>query len=582
MLWMIFFCLAVAVLGFMTLITVVGALRRAAGYKALLGTMLAGVLIAAFLLFLPVYIQVLRDSNSGLLEAVLVAIHSVLKLFTIDGDFLMVSQQLAALPGWLCTAYGALLSLLFLLVPVLASVYVLSFFTRVKQTFILLTSRRRPIYLFSDLNDKSLTLAEDVTKGRRALVVFADVFRKQEEQSRDWMIRAERLGALCFSDDAVVLYTRYFRDYSSKTPYIRLLFIGEDENENVHQTTEVAKTLDGEKPTTVFVFTNQPEAETLLSAVACPSDKVQFRLISDARRVAYDLMEREGYELLYKSAAEDKTMSVVVLGMGRHGAELVKILSWMGQMDGYRLQIHVFDRDPMAPSRFASQCPELVSPPSVGEGMPYHDITIHAPADVTTSEFDKIILSLPAVTCVLVAMGDDSRNINTAIKMRQLCARMGWHPPVRALIYDAWRADCVSQLRTYQNAPYDIGCFGGLTDTYSKDLVDGSDNEQEAYRLHSMWSDGGWRNEYEYRSSMAMVMHKGMRSRCGIPGNDRAPADRTVYENEALRRLEHRRWVAYMRSEGYCYGPVRDALAKLHPLMIPYGMLPEQEKTKDV
>ena len=60
----------------------------------------------------------------------------------------------------------------------------------------------------------------------------------------------------------------------------------------------------------------------------------------------------------------------------------------------------------------------------------------------------------------------------------------------------------------------------------------------------------------------------------------------TPKELEDLAILEHRRWCAYIRSEGYQTGGTAqsrkiDTLAKLHYCLIPYDQLPENEKTKD-
>ena len=51
---------------------------------------------------------------------------------------------------------------------------------------------------------------------------------------------------------------------------------------------------------------------------------------------------------------------------------------------------------------------------------------------------------------------------------------------------------------------------------------------------------------------------------------------------EKLKEQEHRRWNAYMRSEGFIYNEKRFDLGKMHPDLRPYSALPSSEKNKDI
>ena len=45
--------------------------------------------------------------------------------------------------------------------------------------------------------------------------------------------------------------------------------------------------------------------------------------------------------------------------------------------------------------------------------------------------------------------------------------------------------------------------------------------------------------------------------------------------------LEHNRWMRNQYLHGWAYGPVRDNMQKIHPLMVPYEALPDHQKDKD-
>ena len=66
-----------------------------------------------------------------------------------------------------------------------------------------------------------------------------------------------------------------------------------------------------------------------------------------------------------------------------------------------------------------------------------------------------------------------------------------------------------------------------------------------------------------------------------LSGLHKSWMNRSAEEIASIARLEHRRWNAYMRSEGFCYSPRRNDLAKTHNLLIPFDKLTEDEKRKD-
>ena len=45
---------------------------------------------------------------------------------------------------------------------------------------------------------------------------------------------------------------------------------------------------------------------------------------------------------------------------------------------------------------------------------------------------------------------------------------------------------------------------------------------------------------------------------------------------------QHNAWMADKTAAGWVYGPVKDADTKQHPCMVPYALLPEHQRAKDV
>lgn len=44
----------------------------------------------------------------------------------------------------------------------------------------------------------------------------------------------------------------------------------------------------------------------------------------------------------------------------------------------------------------------------------------------------------------------------------------------------------------------------------------------------------------------------------------------------------HERWLQHKLKQGWKHGPVKDAAARRHPCMVPYEMLPEEQRRKDM
>lgn len=90
-----------------------------------------------------------------------------------------------------------------------------------------------------------------------------------------------------------------------------------------------------------------------------------------------------------------------------------------------------------------------------------------------------------------------------------------------------------------------------------------------------------WKYDYNYLSSIASVIHAKLKRECNVLGIEKTPEERTEPEKVFFREMEHRRWNAYVRSEGFVYNKKREKLAKTHHLLIPFADLPFEEQIKD-
>ena len=555
----------------------------------LFNALFAGAFIASVLMFYPIHHETVGGSLTGNAHAALLSVFNAMQIFTIGCDYEIVEASMQACPEYLVAAYRIWASVLLVIAPVFTFGFVLSLFKNLSAYANYRFAYFKDAYVFSELNAKSLALASDIrANDKHAAIIFTDIFEEEEESGFELLEEAKQLRAICFKNDITVI--NFYKH--SKKSQICFFTIGVDETENLNQSLRLIERYKTRENTRLYVFSTSKASEALLSA----ADKgaIRVRRINEVRSLINRVLYEDGAQLFTNAvAAEDgvKDITAVVIGLGRHGTEMVKALSWFGQMDGYRIEIHAFDKDPLAREKLEAIAPELMSERYNGvavAGEAQYRICVHAGVDTQTITFAKEIAQLQKATYVLVALGNDEWNVNTALDVRMYFARMGIHPVIQAIVYNSQQKKALQNIRNFKGQSYDIAFIGDKESSYSREMIMESELEQTALQRHLKWGkeDDFWNYEYNYRSSVASAIHMRARILCGIAAADKREDELTVAERDAIETLEHRRWNAYMRAEGYVYSGSKDPasrndLAKMHHDLVDYASLSEEDKRKD-
>ena len=570
--------------------------RREKGPKwSVFRFLFAGVFLASFVMFLPVQIEIAGTTLFDVERAVVLSVFHAIQMLAAGGEFKLITENMTTCAASLQVWYQGWAAVLFAVTPVFSFGFVLSLFKNLSAHFLYGIAFFKDTYVFSELNERSLALARDIKKNsqsgerrRPVAIVFNDVFEDDKESTYELIDAAKQLGAICFKKDILAVNYRFHSPNKS----IYFYTIGVNETENLNQTLKLIDLYRDRENTRIYVFSIKIESELLLAVV----DKGQIKVhrINEVR----SLVNRELYErghVLFDTArvSEDgtKKISAIVVGMGNHGTEMVKALAWYGQMDGYSLEIHAFDRDPLAEEKFVALAPELMSPQFNGQNIPgeaQYRITIHPDTDVTTRTFAKAIEEITDATYVFVALGNDDVNINTAVALRTYFERMKIKPIIQAVVYNAQQKKALEGITNYRKQAYDIQFIGDTESSYTEKVIMESDLEGEALERHRKWGkeEEFWTYEYNYRSSVAAALHLRARIHCGIPGADKEEGALTAEEKAIIEPLEHRRWNAYMRADGYVFSQSTDSssrndLGKMHNDLVAFERLHEDEKRKD-
>ncbi|MEE1086666.1 MAG: hypothetical protein U0L05_05810 [Schaedlerella sp.] len=544
-----------------------------------------GLTVSSIILFIPVYAQILNKGQFYEEKVFLLSLHNTLRLFLVDGDFQIIIENVVYAQEEIRAAYSLLAAVLFVVAPFLTFGVVLSFFKNVSAYKEFLLGYASDAFIFSELNEKSIEFARDLKKrNKKRMIIFTDVYVRNEETSYELSEQAREIGAITFKKDITVVN---FRMHSRKRQ-LNFFIIGEDDDENVKQTLLLSSRYCDRENISLYVFSTSTNSELLLGNAQ--RGKIKIRRINMVQSLISRTLYDNGIEIFNKAEEtekEEKLISAVVIGLGLHGTEMSKALPWFCQMDGYRFEMNVYDIAPNAESRFSALCPEMMDEKYNHDfetkGEAHYSIDIHSGMNVDTKEFWDSINRLESITYAFIALGDDEMNIRTAVNLRTLLEKKGMDARIDAVVYNVDKKEALSGITNYSGQPYKINFIGDIRSSYSEDVILVSEIEAIALARHLKWGqeEEFWKYEYNYRSSVASAIHRKLKIECGISGADKPVGERTEEELWALRELEHRRWNAYIRSEGFTYAPVRNNLAKTHHCLVAFDKLSQKDQEKD-
>ncbi len=517
-------------------------------------------------------------TNGHVAESVVQTFTQSLRAFTGEADYGVMRVTIHMAPAWMRTPYSYLLLAVQMAAPFLTVGFMLSLFKNISARLRLFLSRFRDIYVFSQLNERSLTMAKDLHKNHpKAKIFFADVYDTEDDAMAELALQVKEIGGVCFKQSITSIP---FRGQKGKVTFFA---IHDDESQNIHQSMKLLERYNHYPNTHLYLFSTGTEGEVLLSGMERGTMKV--RRVHVDRSLVFRLLYEQGASLF--DSAVNKEITAVVVGLDGRGMEMLKALSWFGQMDGYKLTIHAFDGAADAQSVFTAQCPELMS--MSGKQIPgesEYEIHIHGACPVDSQRFAQEILNIDA-TWVFVSSGSDEENIRIAAMLRTQFRRRGCNPQIRAVVADSGLFPALEKAANHVGQNYEIQPVGDLASCYTEAVIMQSDVEADAFRRHQGYCNGDadreedfWRLEYCYRSSVASAIHATARRKC-LEWAQIPESALTYEQRHGLEVLEHRRWNAYMRSEGYVYSENRDDLAKKHHNLVPFDALSSEDQRKD-
>lgn len=613
--------------------------RVISGYHILAG----GAFLSAWVLFFPICYEQFEASPPfpQVADALLISMHNAIRLFVVDNDIATVTDFVGA-DGWLSVGYTLLGAALFVLAPILTVGFILSFFKNLSSYARYLLSFNRVVHVFPCLNEQTVALAnslyaKSVREKRffRDVIIFTDVIDHEDEETYELIGQAMAIHAILFRKDIASLNLGHRRPRRQEMFFY---LIEEDETEKIRHATSIMEDYNF-KNVTLYIFSSSVQCRLLFDSR--PETNIRVIRINDIRALIYHELNLYGDRLFMNAARYNgNTISAMVIGLGKYGMEVLKTLVWYCQVSGFRLKIRAYEQKADAAESFRAQCPELMAlNRNEIEGEAHYDIEIFGGVDATANSFVGELEKVPDATYVFVCLGTDDRNILVSERVRTAYARINplFKPDIETIVYDSeikesmgmqWEVgrleaqdsdEGLTGIRNYKKQAYRIHMMGDLSSFYSYDTLINSKLVNLGMEIHLRYAlscayterekvlgrpltreeknelypaveatdgKGFWQQDYNYRSSVAKALFENLRARLvelgylSIPGLDKEWDERTPDECLAIGTVEHVRWNAYMRIDGYCHGP-RNDLAKTHPKLVPVTALTEDDLRQD-
>ena len=542
----------------------------------------AGTFISSTVLFLPIYSKYFEGTDLIWIKTILLSIHNSIRIFIVDGEFDIVHNTLLETGHWIATPYTILFALIYITAPILTFSIVLSLVKDLSAFLNVCFTFFGKIYIFSEMNEQSIALARSIKeKEKRSKIVFTNVTNLESDNNNALVQKIKQIRGIIFKKDILSIGLGL-----SASSRVSFFMIGENKHKNTKEALEIIKKYKNRSKTDVYVFSS--EAEDSLLIENAERGKLKIRIKDQPRALIYDYLYKNG-EKLFKQAEENMIRAMIV-GMGNYGMNMLKTLSWFGQIADYKLYIAAYDMDPCIEDLFAGECPELYDPKINGRfdsGDAQYEIKVSSVESYYTKTFATVISDYRP-TFVFIDAGNDEKNIHLSAKIRQTCERIGIHPGIVTVCSDPVLNDNLTGLKNQRGQQYDIEYIGNINQAYSAEVAIATELEEKALKHHLKWGDeaGFWASPYNYNSSIATTMHSSLKQKMGVVGAGKKESELTEQERDELEKLEHRRWNAYMRSEGYVFSgdtdpSSRNDLGKMHHNLVPFNSLSEEDKRKD-
>lgn len=263
-------------------------------------------------------------------------------------------------------------------------------------------------------------------------------------------------------------------------------------------------------------------------------------IIKAETTTAFDLVFRFP---LFEFADKDGIINVCIAGIDAYSEEYFKAAVWSTQREGFRLKLDIFASAEDC-ERMDAQYPEIFHTEALDDKDEiFVECKLRELGSAKGGKYDFVLLS---DTLFYADFGDILRAAKNSVVLTEFSSNSDGN-----VMYYPKQERYSSRLLTYYNLEeLGLALFCSF---------EGNTREQ-------FFGD-----EFYYRSSVASMLFWELRKL----------HDENITVCEDTMRLEHRRWNAFTRTEGYSFGEMRSKSDKKHPYLVPWDKLPPEVRELD-
>ncbi|MBR2889754.1 MAG: hypothetical protein IKC09_05715 [Oscillospiraceae bacterium] len=374
----------------------------------------------------------------------------------------------------------------------------------------------RPVYCFSELNERSFAMAnsvmEDWSTGKgdffKPVLVFFKTEPHDDSVELQYRAEAQRLGAAFYRDPihAVRLPDPWLRR-------VKVFLIDKDEDSNMGTATRMKDWICPNRKrrfpghytdSDILVFSTRESSEIVFDKLLAElktrrerllgqrrakreDARIDLHLVNETKLIAQKLLwEHPLYETLESPTGDD--ISMLMVGGGRLGMEILRTAMVCGVMDTCRFHATVIDAEG---ERLRRQFQHTYGslPESIRDAVKFRE------ADVDCTSFDRL-LEDPELepNYIVVATGDDERNVTTAQFLQRYYARrtirdgdlLKAPKKIYVAIRDQGRYEALEALRADG-----LELFGCHADIFRREVVLDRPIDRVAMLFHSAYNARG-------------------------------------------------------------------------------------------
>ncbi len=430
---------------------------------------------------------------------------------------------------------------------------------------------------------------------KSSVIVFTDAYADgNNESASELMERAGNIGAICIKNDVTQKKFRWHCRKASR----KILYFLLDKREENNLDASLALFFNEKKlrrwsraaEMELYVFTRTDDANGVIARKVKNCENlgcsVLFKTINEFKNLVYQLIDGEeecagrdckSYPLYYRFQDDPESadkLSVLIIGGGGIGREFLKAAYWCGQMLGggdkpscKKLYITVVDKDAESIELKLKQEMPAVDFDNETEKGAYCTFGF-IPKDAEQFDTEKVLKEEIFPDYVLVALGNDELNMRVAHRISRAvnCKVLGSGKdvinkiPVNYVIENSGLCASLAEYYADEKCEFAGGAcvlnpFGSLKHRYGLNNICQNKLCLRAWSVSQAHVDsvdlrGFLSDNYQYNSSLASALHYNYKQiSLGVKrGEDVDYGDKKTCER--LYWLEHRRWVAYMRTIG--------------------------------